>query len=172
MTEATHIIDSARRLAIAEHAKHRHGDLPYSYHLTAVTGLVSCFTLDANVIAAAWLHDIVEDCPDIDLDVVEHMTNRRVRDIVDLLTDPEGPRALVKPISLARIASDEDAVLVKLADRYHNQASTLIGRRVRFAKLYSNELNSFLDAFLSYHHMPLYDMVRAQGYDLANLAHK
>lgn len=145
------IIDSARKLALAEHAKHKHGVLPYSYHLVAVTGLVSCYSNDPDVIAAAWLHDVVEDCPDIDLDVVEQMTNTRVRNIVDRLTDPPGPRALTKKISLPRIAGCEDASLIKLADRYHNHASTILDRSTKYAGMYLREFPVFHDTLSLIH---------------------
>lgn len=141
------IIDSARKLALAEHAKQKHGKLPYSYHLAAVVGIVSCYTTDPDVIAAAWLHDIVEDCESIDLEIVEAMTNTRVRDLVDLLTDPPGPRALAKQISMPRILRSKEASLIKLADRYHNHASTIIDQSVKHAKLYLAEFDSFLDGF-------------------------
>lgn len=142
------IIDSARKLALAEHVKHKHGVLPYSYHLVAVTGLVSCYSNDPDVIAAAWLHDVVEDCPDIDLDVVEHMTNLRVRNIVDRLTDPPGPRALTKKISLPRIAECGEASLIKLADRFHNHASTILDGSAKFARMYVNEWPEFCETFV------------------------
>lgn len=146
------VIDSARKLALAEHAKHLHGKLPYSYHLVAVAGLVSCFTTDPDVIAAAWLHDIVEDCPDIDLDVVEAMTNARVRDLVDRLTDPPGPRALAKQVSLPRILASREASIIKLADRYHNHASTIMDRSEKYANLYLSEIDTFVDSFLNAGH--------------------
>lgn len=142
------IIDSARKLAFAEHAKHMHGGLPYSYHLVAVAGIVSCYTTDPEVIAAAWLHDIVEDCEDIDLDVVEQMTSARVRDIVDRLTDPTGPRILAKQVSMPRILACKDASLVKQADRFHNHASTILDGSPKYARLYLNEFDSFCTGFI------------------------
>jgi (p)ppGpp synthase/HD superfamily hydrolase len=134
----------------------------------AVTGIVSCYTQNPDVIAAAWLHDIVEDCEDIDLDVVEAMTNRRVREIVDLLTDPPGPRALAKQVSLPRVARDPDAALIKLADRYHNQASTIIQRSQRFARMYLAEYDAFIEAFVRENTTvnPLFDNLRMQWRDL------
>lgn len=158
------IIDSARKLALAEHADHIHGDFPYSYHLVAVAGIVSCYTTDPDVIAAAWLHDIVEDCPDIDLDVVEQMTNVRVRDIVDRLTDPPGPRILAKQRSLPRILQSREASLIKLADRYHNHASTILHRSKRFADLYLAEFDEFAPKFVSAGQiiLPLLDLIFAQ----------
>jgi (p)ppGpp synthase/HD superfamily hydrolase len=143
------VIDSARKLALAEHAKHKHGALPYSYHLVAVAGIVSCYTTDPDVIAAAWLHDIVEDCESIDLEVVEAMTNARVADIVDRLTDPPGPRELAKQVSMPRILRSKEASLIKQADRYHNHASTILDRSVKHAKLYFAEVDDFVDGFMS-----------------------
>lgn len=134
------IIRSARKLAFAEYSVHKHGGLPYAeYHLVAVVGVVACFSRDPEVIAAAWLHDIVEDCPDIDLEVVERMTTPRVAHLVDLLTDPPGPRAASKAISLPRVASDVDACLIKGADRYHNHASTIMQRHPKFSQVYHDE---------------------------------
>lgn len=166
------LIDSARMLALAEHAKHKHGFLPYSYHLVAVTGLVSCFSNDPNVIAAAWLHDIVEDCPDIDLDVVEQMTNLRVREIVDCLTDPPGPRAVSKPISMRKILADKDASLVKQCDRFHNHASTILDRSVKHAKIYLGEFDQFVDGFVKAGTAvyPLMDNIVGQWRDLDHIA--
>jgi (p)ppGpp synthase/HD superfamily hydrolase len=175
------IIDSARRLALAEHAKHHHGTLPYSYHLTAVAGLTACFTTDPEVIAAAWLHDIVEDCPDIDLEVVEQMTSARTSYIVDLLTDPPGlSRAEAKAIALPRIASDPDAVLIKLCDRFHNHASTIMDGSQKHARIYFSEIVNFIAVLGPPMHFPksdprwkfslLYDMIETQHFDLARIA--
>lgn len=174
------IIDSARKLALAEHCKHKHGVLPYSYHLTAVAGIVSCFTTDPEVIAAAWLHDVVEDCPDIDTEIVERMTSARTASIVDLLTDPPGyNRRAAKAIALPRIAADPDATLVKLADRYHNQASTIMDRSQKHARMYFSELVQFLN-ILDYRAYPqtdprwkfamLYHMVEEQRKGLFEVA--
>lgn len=164
------IIDSARKLAIAEHAKHKHGDLPYSYHLVAVAGLVSCYSNDPEVIAAAWLHDIVEDCSDIDLEIVERMTNKRVRDIVDRLTDPEGPRKLAKQISMPRIAACKSASLIKLADRYHNHSSTILDESTKYALMYANEFPEFVEYFTNWSGHPLFDGLLQQYRYLAELA--
>lgn len=165
------IIDSARRLALSEHAKHTHGKLPYSYHLTAVAGLVSCFTIDPEVIAAAWLHDIVEDCPDIDLEVVEKMTTPRTAALVDLLTDPSGlSRAEGKLISLPRIAGDPQAMLIKCADRYHNHASTIMDRSQKHARVYAAEFDTFITTFIRAGcACPLLDMVIRQGAELRRI---
>lgn len=165
------IIDSARKLALAEHAKHMHGDLPYSYHLVAVAGIVSCYTMDPEVIAAAWLHDIVEDCPDIDLDVVEQMTSARVRDIVDRLTDPPGPRVLAKQKSMPRILACKDASLVKQADRFHNHASTIMESSEKYARTYLNEFDDFCTGFIRAQTATpmLFDLIQSQKWYLQRI---
>jgi len=144
------VIDSSRKWALAEFEAMKHGPLPYSTHLTAVAGIVACYTRDEDVIAAAWLHDIVEDFRDqFTVADVRHMTNDRVATLVDLLTDPVGPRKLVKPISLARIAKDADACLIKCADRFHNQSTAIIdshGVGRRFVKMYVDEFEDFSTA--------------------------
>jgi len=166
------IIDSARKMALAEHAKHKHGRLPYSYHLVAVAGIVSCYTTDPEVIAAAWLHDIVEDCPDIDLDVVEHMTSQRVRAIVDVLTDPPGPRELAKKVSMPRILRSPYASLIKQADRFHNHASTILDRSAKHAKIYAEEFDDFVGGFIrAGTAVPmLIDNIEAQKWKLRGIA--
>lgn len=140
-----HIVAKARRWAIAEFKHLTHGKLPYETHLAAVAGLVSCYTRDPDVIAAAWLHDLVEDFRDqFTVDDVRTMTNDRVAHLVDLLTDPPGPRALTKLVSLPRIATDEDATLIKLCDRFHNQGSTLLDRKPKFLNMYVAEFDHFI----------------------------
>lgn len=167
------LIAGARKLALASHEKHLHGDMSYGeFHLTAVAGLVACFTKDPEVIAAAWLHDVVEDCIEdgIDLEVVEKMTTARTAHLVDLLTDPPGKnRKERKALSMPRIAVDREASLIKGADRFHNHASTIMDNSVRFAGLYFKEFDHFMDT-LKLIPTPLRDMLSIQRPHLESLA--
>lgn len=173
-----YVIDSARKWALAEFEGVKHGPLPYGNHLVAVAGLVSCFTRDENVIAAAWLHDIVEDFREqFTIDDVRHMTNDRVATLVDLLTDPPGPRELVKPLSLRRIASDFDAILIKLCDRYHNQSTSLLDRAPKFLNLYTSEFGEFNDTLIDPVERidlvaPLVDGLRKQYFMMGDMLHR
>lgn len=155
---AGYVIDSARKWALAEFEAIKHGPLPYSVHLTAVAGIVACYTRKEDVIAAAWLHDIVEDFREqFTIDDVLHMTNHRVAHLVDLLTDPPGPRALVKQVSLQRISTDMDACLIKLADRHHNQGTAILDADnggMKYVAMYHREFPAFRDAlFPSVQHL-------------------
>lgn len=165
------MIDRARKLALASHEGQRYGVFPYSYHLTAVAGLTSIFTDHPEVISAAWLHDVIEDCPDIDLEVVESLFGTRVASVVDLLTDPKGPRSKVKPEANRRAASTAESALIKLADRYCNHASVILEGNVRLAEMYFHEFDGFMMEFYlaGRENMPLYRMVSAQRTELMNL---
>ena len=43
--------------------RRKYSNLPYHVHLDAVAKLVSSVTDDEEMVAAAWLHDVVEDTP-------------------------------------------------------------------------------------------------------------
>lgn len=140
------VIEQARNWALAEFKNIQHGPFPYSTHLVAVAGLVSCYSRDPDVIAAAWLHDMIEAHRDqYTIADVIHMTNDRVGYLVDLLTDPLGPRSLAKQVSLGRIAGEPDAVLIKICDRFHNQATSILDRSEKYCKMYVSEFESFTE---------------------------
>lgn len=166
------VTDKARRFALAEHADQKHGIMPYSYHLAAVAGLVSCHTNDPEVIAAAWLHDVIEDCESIDKEIVEAMTTKRVAHLVDLLTDLPGARQHSKPRTMMRIMTDPDAAVIKLADRYHNHQSTLLDQSERFARMYYGEFNDFMGFYINanLNDHPLFDLIMYQHAPLGELA--
>jgi (p)ppGpp synthase/HD superfamily hydrolase len=59
------LVSKARDFARARHAgQHRHGAArePYDAHLAEVAALVAGFGGAPEMVAAAWLHDTVEDC--------------------------------------------------------------------------------------------------------------
>ena len=59
------LVDRARTYATEAHQRINHrrkyNNEPYHVHLSAVAKLVASVTDDEEVIAAAWLHDTVED---------------------------------------------------------------------------------------------------------------
>ena len=61
------LIQRAQHFATSAHQRigHRrkYSDQPYQVHLEAVARLVASVTDDPEMIAAAWLHDVVEDTP-------------------------------------------------------------------------------------------------------------
>lgn len=111
----------ARAFAVAAHGDQRYGAHPYEHHLTAVVGVLERFGItDPELVAAAWLHDVIEDTA-VGRDEIAERFGTRVAGIVWALTDGEGDdRAARKRVSHARIAATPDAATVKVADRIAN----------------------------------------------------
>ncbi len=140
-----------------EFAKRAHGELgqrrkytgePYEVHPEAVARLVASVTDDPEVIAAAWLHDVVEDTG-VTLKEIEQEFGARVMELVADLTDvsrqPDGNRAVRKAIDLAHTAkAAPEAKTVKLADLIDNCRS-IAAHDPGFAKVYLDEMGRMLD---------------------------
>ncbi|POX53533.1 phosphohydrolase [Streptomyces sp. Ru71] len=90
---------------------------PYAEHLQAVAEGVRARGGDAEQIAAAWLHDAVEDDALSERWLSEAALSGRTKDIVRALTKRSGE----SPQEYAgRILATEGALLVKEADLAHN----------------------------------------------------
>ena len=90
---------------------------PYAEHLQAVAEGVRLRGGDAEQIAAAWLHDSVEDDALTERWLYEAALSRRTKDIVLAVTKRAGepPEAYAE-----RILATPGALLVKEADLAHN----------------------------------------------------
>ncbi|AZP17706.1 HD domain-containing protein [Streptomyces aquilus] len=94
---------------------------PYAEHLQAVAEGVRTQGGDADQIAAAWLHDAVEDDALSEQWLTEAALSRRTKDIVRAVTKRAGepPETYA-----ARILATPGALLVKEADLAHNADPT------------------------------------------------
>ncbi|KMS71589.1 phosphohydrolase [Streptomyces viridochromogenes] len=90
---------------------------PYTEHLRAVAEGVRARGGDTDQIAAAWLHDAVEDAALTEQWLEEAALSRRTKNIVLAVTKRAGepPEAYA-----ARILATDGALLVKEADLAHN----------------------------------------------------
>jgi hypothetical protein len=121
---------------------------PYHVHLEAVARMVATVTDDPEVIAAAWLHDTVEDTP-ATLDNIEAEFGKPVADLVEELTDVskpgDGNRAVRKEIDRKHTAqASSRAKTVKLADLIDN-CRDITRHDPRFARIYLMEMAQLLD---------------------------
>jgi (p)ppGpp synthase/HD superfamily hydrolase len=128
----TDLIAEARAFAAWAHARHtRKGAArePYLNHLEEVAAFTTRHGGDETTIAAAWLHDTVEDCngpPDAPLDVRLPMLadwfGADVAALVGELTDDKAlPKAERKRLQLANApAESARATLLKLGDKASN----------------------------------------------------
>lgn len=115
---------------------------PYINHPAAVVKLVRSVPHTAAMLAAAWLHDVVEDT-EASLDQVTRELGNDVAQLVAMLTSvsrPEdGNRAERKEIDNAHLAkASPDAKTIKLADIIDNSKS-IVERDPKFASYYIEE---------------------------------
>ena len=133
----------AQALAAAAHATQRYGDAPYMVHLAAVVAVMERFGItDADVLAAGWLHDTIEDT-DLTREAVVDAVGERAAAMVDAVADGPGDnRAERKARPYQMIPQTPGAVLVKLADRIANVESAQASRP-GLLKMYRREHLAF-----------------------------
>ncbi|MDF7661051.1 HD domain-containing protein [Erwiniaceae bacterium L1_54_6] len=135
--------DQARRYATRAHAaagqRRKYTDEPYIVHPAAVAELVRSVTDDEAMLAAAWLHDTVEDTPSTLQDIESHF-GPRVAELVDMLTDSAQPQA--KNRTARKLAhfrhtaqASPEAQTIKLADIIDNTRS-IVQFDPHFARVY------------------------------------
>ncbi|WCD96863.1 HD domain-containing protein [Streptomyces sp. HUAS 31] len=90
---------------------------PYTEHLGAVAEGVRARGGDEELIAAAWLHDAVEDDALSEQWLEEAALSRRTKDVVRAVTKRAGEPP---EVYAARILATPGALLVKEADLAHN----------------------------------------------------
>lgn len=121
------VVERARELAMVEHGGMHLYDAartPMMEHVGEVAALVEAQGGSSEMIAAAWLHDVVEDT-DVTLEQVGERFGPVVRDLVEGLTDPEGfaglPLAERKRLQAERIRGlNDDVKRIKLCDQLSN----------------------------------------------------
>lgn len=116
---------------------------PYIVHPVGVARLVASVTDDADMIVAALLHDVVEDCDGYTIDRIENDFNSNIAELVNQVTKlsilEDGNRAVRKEIDRAHFASgDERGQTIKVADMCNN-LSDLEHADKGFIKLYVGE---------------------------------
>jgi (p)ppGpp synthase/HD superfamily hydrolase len=147
-TEPPSVLAQARELALRSHAEQRYGNRPYSVHLEAVQDVLARFGIDDEVVrAAAWLHDVLEDNPNVRREDLERSLPEDVVAIVDACTDGEGEsREQRKQRPLGLIPKTPNAVLVKLADRIANVEASIHDHHDGRLAMYRQEHDTFVDA--------------------------
>lgn len=145
------LIERAKDYATKAHQRidqrRKYSKQPYHVHLEAVAKLVAGVSDDAEVIAAAWLHDTVEDTP-ATLDDIEAHFGSSVAELVEELTDvsmpSDGNRARRKALDCRHTAqASPRAKMVKLADLIDN-CRDITRHDPRFARVYLTEMAALL----------------------------
>lgn len=146
------IVEKARTFAVAAHAAaaqlRKYTNEPYIVHPREVAQIVGTVPHSYEMLAAAWLHDVVEDTG-VTIEVIREEFGADIAELVGWLTDvsrPEqGNRATRKAIDRAHTAmAPKDAQTIKLADMISN-CTSIKEHDAEFAKVYFEEKRLLLE---------------------------
>ena len=121
---SSEVVREAYELLTAKHAGQRQkvNGRPYVEHPVAVAADVAAAGFDADLVAAALLHDIVEDS-DLSVADVRDIFGERIAALVDAMTDPGEiePYERRKAVHRERVlAAGPDAMAIFAADKLNN----------------------------------------------------
>ena len=148
----TNIVERARVFATAAHAAvgqtRKYTGEPYVVHPIEVSELVASVNGTEAMVAAALLHDVLEDT-EVTVDLLEEQFGSKVADLVLWLTDisrPEdGNRSARKALDRQHSAvAPAAAQTIKVADLISNTRS-IVAHDPGFAKVYLEEKRLLLD---------------------------
>jgi len=146
------MVERARIFATAAHAAvsqvRKYTGAPYIVHPAEVAKIVSSVEHTDAMLAAAWLHDVVEDTG-VTIEVVRAEFGDEVAELVGWLTDVsqphDGNRAHRKAMDREHSAmAPAEAQTVKLADLISNSRSILVHDE-KFARTYLEEKKLLLE---------------------------
>lgn len=130
---------------IKQHRKY--GNQPYAVHLEKVAKIVASVTDDKEMIAAAWLHDVVEDTPATHDDVQKEFGSsvaQLVMELTDISKPNDGNREVRKAIDRDHLSGASGrAQTIKLADLIDN-CMDIARNDPRFARVYLKEMEALL----------------------------
>ena len=160
------LVKRAARYAARSHGRigqrRKYTGKPYAVHLAAVAGWVASVTDDPAMIAAAWLHDTVEDTPVTFQDIGRAFgadVRRLVEELTDISRPGDGNRAARKAMDRAHTAqASPRAQTIKLADLIDN-CLDITRHDPRFAKTFLAEAADLLGV-LAQGHRSLYERAR------------
>lgn len=133
------ILKRARDYALEHHGDQMYGNNPYYVHLDDVVRTLKEFGYDyLHLLVSGYLHDTIEDTPVETSDIREEFGDV-VANIVELVTNKTGEDK--KRRTFEAIATDRNAVKVKMADRISNIRQGDEGTRKHYAKQHKHFKN-------------------------------
>lgn len=157
------IVSRAEGFAKAAHFGQKYGDLDYWHHCSDVVTQIESFDWgkDAALLAAGWLHDVLEDTKITKEYLEKHFSTRIVAIVVAVTDEPGRNRAERKKVTYKKIAAfGPSAIKLKLADRIANVCSCSRDNK-QLLEMYRKEHAEFRGAL---YHSSLPELFRAQEY--------
>lgn len=151
------LIRTARLLADVAHTGQvrKYTGAPYIQHCEEVADIVAGIGRRAEVIAAAWLHDVAEDTPFSVDNHITHSCGEEVARLVWWLTDEPGwvaNRQTRRVLTKQRLAlAPSDVHTIKCADLISNTCDIVEHDR-DFARVYLKEKAELLKVLTRAHH--------------------
>lgn len=133
----------AMNFGCSAHGAQMYGKHSYVRHLAHVESVLLRFGFyDSPLLAAAWLHDSIEDA-NVTWRQIDEMFGEEVAMLVFAVTDGEGAnRKERKQASYAKMRDYPKAIILKLADRIANVESSMIDNGSLLG-MYTKEYPSF-----------------------------
>ena len=126
------LISEAAELAARRHngmARKGRGSEPYINHLAEVANLLAAVTdgVDAELVAAGWLHDTIEDTEITREELAERFSTR----VASLVIECTDDMSLPQPVRRQKQVEDAphkspDAKLIKIADKVSNIGARIV----------------------------------------------
>jgi len=119
----------------------RRGGEPYIFHPMGVALQVAKVVEDTDMIAAALLHDVIEDTRITKEDLTVEFNENIANLVQELTIDQKQKEILGKKVYLGIeiLKMTDEALLIKLADRFHNVRDLITLDDIEFIKLYYKE---------------------------------
>jgi len=138
------IVERAKMVGYILHCSQKYGDEDYFYHLTEVHNCLEEFGVtDQHLLAAAYLHDSVEDTS-MKLSVVEKFFGILVSNLVYCVTNEVGANRKERNIkTYPKMKASSGARKLKLADRISNVRNSIRTNNTGMMKMYAKEHDMF-----------------------------
>jgi (p)ppGpp synthase/HD superfamily hydrolase len=126
MLPALRLVSEAAELAARRHngmARKGLGNEPYINHLAEVANLLSAATdgADAELVAAGWLHDSIEDTETMREELAQRFSERVAALVVECTDDMSLPKAARRRLQVVSAShKSPSAKLIKIADKISN----------------------------------------------------
>lgn len=150
----------AAELAIREHGRsptplRKYTGEPYSVHCASVAAKVAEVGGTEDMVCAAWLHDVIEDCPRARPDLIELAFGSKVLSLVMQVSkvshQSDGNRAVRVAMDNEHYAhASPEGQTIKLADLLDN-SRTIVVHDNGFAKVFMTEKRELLGKLTSGH---------------------
>lgn len=164
-------IGKAMKYAIACHSEtaHKYDGKPYEVHLEMVFATAKKFIHlipaehQENVLAACWVHDVIEDCRQTYNDVAA-ATNEYVAELAYALTNEKGRtrKERANDKYYQGIRDTQFAVFIKVCDRIANYEYS-IQQKSKMVQVYEKEMNYFIANLYDEDYDELFDTLRLLG---------